>query len=265
MTPLAMNLVSSLADGCEKIRSINLFDSTNVPTNASIASTLADMHCFECSEVLDLALEIFNLAEDGFRIDPDFTFLPASKTWIEYKTADGPRVGHLLIGEGVTPSQHYTFFEKQNCWVNHGEFYLGDDARSIFNRADNFTRAYLAIILGCLALINTPKSIGRTQYMPQRSLEKRLIKSRPRVGVFPLNAWTEIKLEARLTPEEMSEAGLHEAHLTGRRAYHFCRSHLRIRNGRLEFVKSHWRGDPSLGTKHSRYRITHPTEIGGAV
>ncbi|QGA57801.1 hypothetical protein [Brucella sp. 2280] len=258
MTPLALNLTSTLLDASACIQSVDLVDHLRVPTTSGLISLLADMHCFDCSEVLELALEIFHLSKDGFCIDPELTFLPAPKVWIEYRSANGPRIGHLLIENGGAFPEHYTFLENRNTWIRHGNFCLGNDAREIYVHADNITRVYLASILGCLALINTPRTIGREQFMPQRSLERRLLRRSQSMGKFPLNAWTEIKLEARLTPDEMSQAGAHEAHLTGKRCYHFCRAHLRIRNGRLEFVKSHWRGDPSLGLKHSRYLLVPP-------
>jgi hypothetical protein len=74
------------------------------------------------------------------------------------------------------------------------------------------------------------------------------------VGTFPLRAWTEIVLEVT-PPSEAGALDPGEAHLTGRRALHFCRQHLRIRGGRLELVKAHWRGDAAIGIKQSRYRV----------
>jgi hypothetical protein len=52
-----------------------------------------------------------------------------------------------------------------------------------------------------------------------------------------------------------ADGTVHEAHYTGEKCLHFCRSHLRVRNGRLEQVKAHWRGNPSLGIKQTRYKL----------
>ena len=68
---------------------------------------------------------------------------------------------------------------------------------------------------------------------------------------------TEIKLEIT-EPVDASHDPSMEAHYTGDRALHFCRAHLRIRLGKLEIVRSHWRGDASLGIKQSRYRLAMP-------
>jgi hypothetical protein len=99
-------------------------------------------------------------------------------------------------------------------------------------------------------LINSPKVIGRRQFMPHKVLVKNFTG-----GSFPLHAWTEIRLEVS-KPPEIDDGGPHEARLTGRRALHFCRAHLRIRYGQLEYVSPHWRGDPSVGIKQSRYIVT---------
>ncbi|QPF81665.1 hypothetical protein IC762_17725 [Bradyrhizobium genosp. L] len=107
------------------------------------------------------------------------------------------------------------------------------------------------LLVPLLAMINTPRIIGRCQHMPHAGLARDLRK-RFGAGRFPLRAWTEIQL--KVTPPEQGE-GEAEAHLTGARALHFCRAHLRVRLGRLELVSSHWRGDPALGIKQSKYRL----------
>lgn len=107
-----------------------------------------------------------------------------------------------------------------------------------------------------LAIINAPRIIGRRTHLPHAGLQRAIAKSRKMVGKFPLQAWTEIVLE--ITPPQEAQDDGHEAHLTGGRALHFCRAHLRIRLGQLEFVRHHWRGDPSIGIKRSRYVVKPP-------
>ena len=106
-----------------------------------------------------------------------------------------------------------------------------------------------------LGLINTPKLIGRRQHMPHAGLEKALRREQKIIGTYPLHAWTEILLECRPTPNVAGEED-YEAHLTGRKCLHFCRAHLRLKGGKVEFVRSHYRGDPALGFKQARYRVT---------
>lgn len=113
------------------------------------------------------------------------------------------------------------------------------------------------VIFAALALINSPRIIGRRQHMPHRGLERDLIAKKKLIGKFPLHAWTEIKLEINSARGVSADAST-EAHLTGERALHFCRAHLRIRLGKLELVSAHWRGNPALGIKRSRYRLMAP-------
>lgn len=110
------------------------------------------------------------------------------------------------------------------------------------------------VIFAALALINSPRIIGRRQHMPHRGLERDLVAKKKLIGKFPLHAWTEIKLEINAQRDASTDAST-EAHLTGERALHFCRAHLRIRLGKLEIVSAHWRGNPALGIKQTRYRL----------
>jgi hypothetical protein len=84
-------------------------------------------------------------------------------------------------------------------------------------------------------------------------LEKRLREGHLIAGRYPLGAWNEILLH--VTPPQEADDTEHEAHLTGSRALHFVRCHLRIRLGQLELVSAHWRGDAGLGIRRSRYRL----------
>lgn len=119
-------------------------------------------------------------------------------------------------------------------------------------------RGAASILIAALAMINTPRIIGRRQYMPHAGLQRRLAAAKGMVGKFPLHAWTEIKLEVR-PPEEAGDAE-HQTYLTGEKALHFCRAHLRVRLGKLEYVRSHWRGNPALGIKQSRYTLVPPRD-----
>lgn len=109
-----------------------------------------------------------------------------------------------------------------------------------------------------LAIINSPRIVGRRTHRPHAGLQRALRRARGLgVGKFPLRGWTEIILE--ITPPQVDVSGrVHETRLTGRRALHFVRQHLRIRNGGLELVSAHWRGDAALGIKRSRYKVVPP-------
>ena len=103
-----------------------------------------------------------------------------------------------------------------------------------------------------LDLINTPGLIGLKQYGPHRGLAKQL----SRVGSYPLRGWTEIVLKAT-TAQARGEPSL-----TGpafHKCLHFVRSHQRhYQSGHVTIIPAHWRGDPALGIKRTRYRLEAP-------
>lgn len=126
-----------------------------------------------------------------------------------------------------------------------------DDGAPSFARFEIQEKVFLALAIG---MINTPRIVGRRQHMPTAKLEKMLLSHHVNTGRFPLGAWSEIVL--RITPpKDESGKSSREAHLTGTRAMHFCRAHLRLRQGRVEVVRGHWRGDASLGIKRHRYKV----------
>lgn len=232
--------------------------------DASLLRRLDDIHCFECTEVMDLADTFVMSFGSGASIDERTSFLPAPKTWLEVKVGAG-RVGWLLeaaddaetctVTMAVGNERTGSFAAKRVGNLALGTLRQSDLLEHIDTRVnDEWVGGGAWAMLGFLAIINTPRIIGRRQHMPHRGLERQLTRALGVQGRFPLNAWTEIKLQVA-PPKDMSGEGSTEAHLTGQRALHFCRSHLRIRLGRLEVVRSHWRGDASLGIRQSRYRL----------
>lgn len=248
-------------------------------------STVQDIHCFECTEITDLAMDLANTYLTVKKADSKYIFLPAPRTWIEIDYAELRKRDSLYskvqttegypalrMGLLLTEDDEFIYFKTiQQYKDNHGDIGarfsdtghiskenyitynasdgIPDDRRGSDSPSDN-----KAMIFAFLACINHPKIIGRRQHMPHRGLEKRLIRSFG-VGKFPLHAWTEIRLEVTPTHDARCDPSI-EAHYTGKRALHFCRAHLRLWNGELIFISSHWRGDPALGIKQSRYKVT---------
>lgn len=253
---------------------------------------LLPAHCFAFS---DDAMElIYDLAQkitfDGLGIG-DLAFLPAPTTWIEFgnppdEHRPGGKEGFLLVDDGKGTAE---VLWGSTCDICEKKLYKGqlmDDwerptgrksfwsvapdfrlklFHPLFNPNANATRVFTqysddgvyeewALLYAMLSVINTPHVVGRRQHMPHRGFEKNLLRSRAASGSFPLRAWTEIILECS-PPRDLSDCEGFEAHLTGAKCLHFCRAHLRVKFGRVEFVRAHWRGDASLGTKRSRYRI----------
>lgn len=281
MTPLAMGIARQLTipkkdrDGYLSGRA------------GGIGDLVSDIHCFDVTDVLPLA-EAFTerFKVDGF--DETLAFLPAEKTWLEYSEIlpdDGQGYGAIKNRHAIllqaSPSDDSARIEYIS---SHEREQIG--LHSYFNSGINGDRANLPLktalgsresrlklvsniydkavyrpdpftIYALLAIINTPRLIGRRQHMPHRGLERRLRQSGGLIGKYPLHAWHELTLVAHTS--RIDDSGIsHEAHLTGRKCLHFCRQHIRIRNGRLELVSAHWRGDPALGIKQTRYRVVPP-------
>lgn len=256
MTPLARRITKELTLPLKR-RSFN--DQTGV------LAQMGDVHCFECTEVITLARLLGEkLPKHG--IDERSTFLPAPKTWLEWKTGRHSRTGFLLVqNKGATAAEIYKSYEYPSEWfsLNRTENLafsytpmpqtMSDamkERKEFLARLDESNEAILAL----LSIINTPRIIGRRQHMPHRGFERDMVRAMNMVGKFPLHAWTEINLEVA-PPKDMRRDPSIEAHYTGKRALHFCRAHLRISLGRLQIVTSHWRGDGSLGIKQSRYKL----------
>lgn len=244
---------------------------------AGVLGRLDDVHSFEVTAVYDLALELAEpmvknaLATRRFDLMETQSFLPAPKTWIERRDESGNREGFLLLREEGSPAAevYIAVLLEDGRWGSlpeTGKLTLdppSPDVRqrlwsTVFPLSANETLGHpiaaeinTFVLYALLAMINTPRIVGRRQHMPHRGLERALSKSLG-VGSFPLRAWTELLLS--VSPTEVHDSS-HEAHLTGQKCLHFCRSHLRIRCGRLEIVKAHWRGDPALGIKRTRYRL----------
>lgn len=269
MTPLAASIVKQrlLAPGQRTVKDAG-----------KIIEMMDDIHCFEVSEVAVLARRLLDKmldqdddpAQTLVGMTSDVSFLPAQKTWIEFKKDQetGDRVGYLLFQRNSRDDHALAFMvllregeivSKMPVGIGlgvHGGSVLEIrtlDAHRFLQKSPE-ARYVVWFLQILLAMINTPKIIGRTLHMPNLALEKKLRRS-AKFGVqFPLHAWTEIKLNIA-KPIEIDDGLPHEAHLTGARALHFCRAHLRIKNGKIEFVTHHWRGNAAHGVRNSRYRL----------
>lgn len=280
MTPLAQRVVRQLT---LPLRKRNFADEP-----AGTLRLISEAHCFECSAVLPLADDLMDTIGDKDGEVRDWAgvpvhlvsdkgrarfeqflqrlaFLPAPVTWIEY---DDPafhrRIGLLLTDGAVYRAGWITVQVVIDDGVAHAFSFPVDAAdiqhRTVMHMGDGpvtmaesvSVNLFMNRAVGLLALINTPRIIGRRQHLPHAGLQRALARSHGAVGKYPLHAWHEIVLEVSPTAVDDGE---HEARLTGSKALHFCRAHLRLRNGRVELVRAHWRGDPALGIKRSRYMV----------
>lgn len=210
---------------------------------------LREPHCFDLTD----ALPIVDAVQQAPLVALEATlFLPARETWLEWRAQTGARRGYYLRTQPNGGSfQVFQFGEdgiEYIATLRVGAFGVDDLGAS--HDPDEAALAALVVSV-CLAIINTPRLISRREHPPHRGLRREMARSD--CSNIELRAWTEIRLEVtpRLATGDLSMP----ERLTGRKCLHFCRSHLRVQNGRLVVVRPHWRGDAALGVKQQDYRV----------
>jgi hypothetical protein len=104
-----------------------------------------------------------------------------------------------------------------------------------------------------MVIINSPKIIGRREHQPHKGLVRQLKRTKLGESLGTLRPWHEIRLQIT-KPRDIDDGHEHADTITGRRALHFCRRHLRVcASGKLTYVSPHWRGDPTLGVRNPSY------------
>ena len=103
-----------------------------------------------------------------------------------------------------------------------------------------------------LSLINSPRIVARSEHKASSGLGKFL--NRKGAGPYNLLPWHEVFLDIT-PPPEATEADGGGSRLTGPRALHFCRQHIRIKRGKLEMVRAHYRGSADVGVAQTQYRV----------
>ncbi|MGF3026934.1 hypothetical protein ACQVP2_29470 [Methylobacterium aquaticum] len=233
--------------------------------------SIPDLAAAPCFEVTDVWPLICQLASDVDRITdgPATSFLPAPRFWAERRnTHHRGGMGMLIEHTGEPDVVNLTTFHdgpEQDALGETGRFVVrltGDGAGLIPQAGDECDAGWNSggfgpqnLLPALLLVINSPRVIARETQPPHRGLEKDLRAARREGARFKLLPWTKIRLN--ITPPAASgETGEGGERITGAKALHFCRSHIRVRLGRLEIVKAHWRGDPELGIRRPTYAVT---------
>lgn len=247
-------------------------------------------HHFECSDVLELALEFGRRVTTEFlagRLDRfPFQVLPAPNAWFEYSHAEwavrsgdgvdsannlrGLRAGYFMETEANCSGRGYLWHAVKapapsveiSSQYRHGllcrllgNFEIDEDAGIYFipnGRGYSMPPNGIAILTCLIAIINQPKIARKIGHHPHRGLA-RLVSDSPAGKRWPLQAWHEITLFVDHSREHAPE---HRG-LTARKALHFVRTHYRMWGGELIPIAAHWRGDASLGICRGRYHVTH--------
>lgn len=254
MTPLMHKIVKELTLPASKRSFVDM---------GNIIPELDDVHPFDCSDVLELAMDLGaeckTWAQFLETLQTEYLFLPAPKTWLEFRTTDGKRCGALFVqGENNQIKNFYVCMDGSDGIAGNFWSFPCDTMRSYLDFCDKESLkcgvGRLMIFLAMLVMINQPRIIGRKTHQPHKGLAKAIKNAKGHSIAHPFRAWTEITLDVSPTQDVSDEEGF-ETRLTGKKALHFCRAHLRLWMGKLIFVKSHWRGSPALGLKRSRYKL----------
>lgn len=258
MTPLARELAKQLL---LPVRERSPFWRDNADTLRAI---LTDTHFFEVTAVLGLVDVVHQTSQDWFDAR---TFLPAPRIWIEWDNPAFGRSAVFMADRGDGWADCHLFWPEAACRAGKASYngdydvpphqlLIPDPVLAAFGpKAKNLPEIYICTAHHLLVIINSPNIVGRTTLLPHRGLERNLKNRFPEFGEYPLHAWNELKLEVNLRHHDEQSGDVEEAHLTGKKCLHFCRAHLRVRLGKLELVSSHWRGDPSLGIRRTRYKV----------
>jgi hypothetical protein len=232
-----------------------------------------DIHCFEISAIADLARDLADKYPQ-YGAPDDLIFPPAQKTWLELKTDYG-RCGFLVIKgsdtglwdviravecrNGLWKSDEWAYRPEQWRLIAYGPTDSDGkrrcaDVLNKLTKSDNQGPHSSDWFRAVFAIINTPRIMSRKTHAPHRGLEKNLIAKQKALGKFPLRAWTEIVLEVNVG-KHAAATGTRETHLTGERARHWTRAHVRIQRGRLQVVRDYWSGNAALGIVRSRHIV----------
>lgn len=236
---------------------------------------LSALHCFEVSAVTELANEIGAFASTTSGVMDGLVFCPAPKTWIEGFWSSWGRIG-LLVEDHTTCAIVTAFWENGFRVLGGFSTQVGGMIQPVGNRPKDAPERWLAqvdkyfdpdaldrILLNAvqmfLYVINSPKVIGRREHKPHPNLKRELEAVAPALCQAGFRPWIEVRLEAK--PTYVDGDGIERTVvLAGRKCLHFCRTHVRIRNGKLEIVGSHWRGDAALGIQRARYKVLPPRQ-----
>lgn len=255
MTPLAQKVARELTIPSSK---------RTLKDKGRVLDQIPDVHCFQISDaVRDMAYEMVPAIRRHIRSVCERTFLPAPSTWIEFQDHVAGRVGLLLDNTDgdralvrMVTERGFKSGVLGDIPIGHSDVLPDGSFVRVLGHtdADKDYSIFMLLAWAMLAFINFPKVINRRQHAPHKGLARDLGRTLRVSRGYPLHAWSEIVLEVG-PPIDMAADKPRRAWLTGARAQHFVRAHLRIRRGQLEFVSAHHRGDPALGIKRSRYSV----------
>jgi len=111
----------------------------------------------------------------------------------------------------------------------------------------------LRLAIEFLPIINAGPLFAETERVaPHRGFAKKAITSGVE-GPWRDEGWQRLKLNhgtrSAITDHETGQ-------VCGKKRLHFCRAHMRVSNGKPGIVRSHWRGDSTLGIVAKTYVVS---------
>lgn len=233
------------------------------------------LRCFEVTDIRDLAFQLAFQNEWEWASGEDrATFSPAPLSWIELVNSNGCLQAFLL--EDRPDKQASTVWPDKTGLLTNVRlitcFSLTDEGVSVH---DTFTAcnydgrgkvfvpqdwrdedrvrcmAWARFCSALCSVINTPKISNHVKHVPSEKLKRKF--TRANKG-HPMPRWTKVTLDVA-APKVTRTASEREDEVLSGRALHLCRSFIRIRQGKLERVRSHWRGDPAFGVVRADYEV----------
>jgi hypothetical protein len=188
----------------------------------------------------------------GVDINGKSVFIPAplgDLRLLDASDPDGFAIDSTIISEGIDPISHAIKAVSSLYKLRDGKAPAIDEIDPYHALETNQSHSWW--LYAALSIINSPKIIAQSTHKPSAGLQKRL--NRKASKPFGLLPWHEIFLDVQPPSDGESHGG--GERLTGPKAFHFCRSFIRIRLGKLEHVRAHWRGDPARGISQASYRV----------
>ena len=242
MTPLAMRVARELILPVKDRRFVD---------PAGVLRSMDDLHCFEMTAV-DHLVDDFVANHVPHHVDPRLMFMPAARCWFETRLSGGSRLAWHVDTVANMPGGIVVRHVAEHPDFASLEMRYGNSLVSPIPLRNNDETISFFSLIAMLHCINQPKIIARSVHQPHRGLARKLAKAE---GGFALRPWTELTIEGFAVGRELGAEGEVRAS-SGRKCHHFVRAHIRQANG--QFVRAHWRGDPGLGLKQTKYRVVPP-------
>jgi hypothetical protein len=234
MTPLAQHMMT---------RALRAGD-------CGVIQMFRDVQMFEVTGCIHLTYGPGSIWQEAREWCEERLFLPAPKTWIELIPRPGhPRYAVLLDEEtGCRMVTAFSLSGGNDVAIAGPDPWIPPGAKEIAETpSQQAGRVYSQV----LPLLNAPHLTTSESHSAHTGLQRKLTRAGYSGPHFD-EGWTEVRLQVGVR-RAISDSQTGE--ICAKKRLHFCRSHLRIRNGLPGIVRAHWRGDATMGTVAKTYEV----------